>query len=426
VQLPEIAPILNLVRMKPGKGSWITIALFNLCITAALGVLLRTKMVFPLEAVEFSNILEAHYHFAMNGWITFTIMVLLVYELLPEQIYSRPVYQWMRWAILFISYGMAVCFIIGGYDTISVVFTTFYIIFVFIFAWVFSRDLIRSKPPKPILVLAIAAMISLILSCIGPETFLGYVIASHSMNVLLFRDTAYTYLHFQYNGFFPLAIFALFFNYLYSRNVSLKAQQYMRKVAVVFPLTIIPALFLSYLWHYPNIYVRSVAAIGCISLYVFLFFLYRLLAEAWDTLKEMDRYVKFLAVLSLISLTVKIILQTGTVIPYVGIIVFGNRPIIIGYIHLVMLGFVTLYFMSHLLRINMLESKSVFSRMAILVFASGVVVNEVLLMLQGLSQILMKFYPIYMWLLWCTVIWLLIGAILIFISHRKHQVVKAR
>ena len=76
--------------MKYGKQFWITIALLNLCIVASLGVLLRTKMIFPLEAVEFPNILEAHYHFAMNGWITFTLMVLMVYELLPEYLNQKP------------------------------------------------------------------------------------------------------------------------------------------------------------------------------------------------------------------------------------------------------------------------------------------------------------------------------------------------
>ncbi len=406
--------------MKYGKQFWITFGLFNLCIVAALGVLLRTKMVFPLESVEFSNILEAHYHFAMNGWITFTLMVLMVYELLPENISGKPVYQWMRFGMIFTSYGMAISFIIGGYDFISILFTTLYIILAFIFVWRFTRDLIKVKPAKPIYILSICAMVSLVLSCIGPETFLGYVIAAHSMNVLLFRDTAYTYLHFQYNGFFQLAIFTLFLNFLNSKELSLKARQHMYKVAIMLPATVIPTLFLSYLWHYPNVYVRSVSVIGCICLYVFLIFFYKLLGSVWGHLKLMPRYAKFLGVLSIISLTVKIILQTGTVIPYVGIIVFGNRPIIIGYIHLVMLGFVTLFLLSHFVRNNFLNAESKLTRTAILIFASGVVVNEIFLMLQGLSQILMKFYPIYMWLLWYTVIWLLIGAIFMLISRIRH------
>ena len=86
--------------MKFGKKFFITIALFNLCIVAALGVLLRTKMVFSIESVEFSNVLEAHYHFAMNGWVTLTIMTLMVYELLPEFINNKPKYRWMLWGVL--------------------------------------------------------------------------------------------------------------------------------------------------------------------------------------------------------------------------------------------------------------------------------------------------------------------------------------
>ncbi len=407
--------------MKFGKQFWITVALFNLCIVAALGVLLRTKMVFPLEAIEFSNILEAHYHFAMNGWVTSSLMVLLVYELLPEYTNRKPVYQWMRWGMLTSSYGLALSFIIDGYNAITISIITLYIILAIVFAFIFTRDLIRAKPGKPVLILCICAMVSLVLSCIGPETFLGYVLAAHSMNVLVFRDTAYTYLHFQYNGFFPLAIFALFFNYIGSKDISLNTKQWMHRVAIILPATIIPSLFLSYLWHYPNVYVRSVSALGCICLYVFLFQFYRLLISVWAHLKLMDRYAKFLGVLSVISLTVKIILQTGTLIPYVGIIVFGNGPIIIGYIHLVMLGFVTLFILSHFLRNDFLNINNAFTKTAILIFASGVVINEVLLMLQGLSQIFMKFYPIYQWLLWYALIWLFTGAVLIFISRIKYR-----
>ncbi len=407
--------------MKYGKQFWITVALFNLCIVAALGVLLRTKMVFPLESIEFSNILEAHYHFAMNGWITSTLMVLMVYELLPELINRKPVYQWMRWGMLLSSYGLALSFIIDGYTTVTMIIITFYIVLVFLFSWIFIKDLIKAKPVKPVLILCTCALVSLVLSCIGPETFLGFVLAAHSMNILLFRDTAYTYLHFQYNGFFPLAIFALFFNYIGSKDISLKAQKYMHKIAIMLPVIILPTLFLSYLWHYPNVYVRSIAALGCICMFVFMFLFYRLLSSVWAHLKLMDRYSKFLGVLSIISLTVKVILQTGTLIPYVGIIVFGNRPIIIGYIHLVMLGFITLFLLSYFLQNAFLNSNTTVTKTAILIFASGVVINELLLMLQGLSQILMKFYPIYGWLLWGAVIWLLTGAVAILASRLKYR-----
>jgi hypothetical protein len=407
--------------MKRYKNWWLTFALLNLCIVATLGVLLRTKMVFPLEAVEFTNVLEAHYHFAMNGWITFTLMVLLVSELLPEGISDKPVYQWLRFGMLFTSYSLALSFIIYGYHFLTITIITLYILIAFVFAFVFGRDIIKAMVPVPLKILSVCAMISLVLSCIGPETFLGYVLASHSMNVLIFRDTAYTYLHFQYNAFFPLSIFAIFFKYLYTLELNAKALRLIHKVSVWLPVTIIPTLFLSYLWHYPNIYVRSVSAVGCVCLYIFLFQLYRLLFATWGQLKRMPRYAKFLGILSLISLSVKILLQTGTVFSYVGIIVFGNRPIIIGYIHLVMLGFISLFILSHFVRVGLLNCNFRVTRTAIVVFASGVVVNEFLLMLQGLSQIFMKFYPIYLWLLWMTMIWLLAGALLLLFSRVRYR-----
>ena len=130
-------------------------------------------------------------------------------------------------------------------------------------------------------------------------------------------------------------------------------------------------------------------------------------------------HIKLLSLFATISLLIKIVMQTGTIIPWVGIVVFGNRPIIIGYLHLVMLGFITLYLLAYFLKYGWLDVNSTFTKTAIWVFTSGVIINELFLMLQGISQICMIFYTIYLWLLWMAVIWLLIGAILLFIARVK-------
>jgi hypothetical protein len=41
------------------------------------------------------------------------------------------------------------------------------------------------------------------------------MMATDSKNTLLYKDSTYTYLHLQYNGFFTLSVFALLLHALY-------------------------------------------------------------------------------------------------------------------------------------------------------------------------------------------------------------------
>ena len=415
---------MNVPQSAKKHEAGINLSILGLCTVAFLGMTLRTKMLFNIPFINYNYLSDAHAHFAFNGWVTLGLIVLMIRHILPAEFQKKAIYWWLTGSIFFFSWVLLFTYAAEGNGHFSTIFSTLLIFATYIFTWVFIRDAFKAKVNKIVLLLSVGALLSLVLSS-GGAFMIAYLFSVQSLNGILYRDALFTYLHFQYNGFFPLAIFALFLNYVNGKDISVNALQNMRKLAISLPVTVIPTLFLSYLWHYPNIYVRSVAFVGCICLYIFLFQLFIFLRSTWMILKQMSRYAKVLGILTVIAVTIKIILQTGTVIPYVGIIVFGNRPIIIGYIHLVMLGFITLYLLSHLLREDLLDSNRAFTRIGIVVFSSGVIINELLLMSQGLTQIFMQFYPIFMWLLWGTMIWLLLGAILIFIA-RIREIVQAK
>jgi hypothetical protein len=118
----------------------------------------------------------------------------------------------------------------------------------------------------------------------------------------------------------------------------------------------------------------------------------------------------------MIAFFLKTAVQVGIVIPAIGNEVFGDRPIIIGYLHLVMLGFVSLYLLAYLLYTGFFKERSGLSRKGIIVFTYAVIGNEIILMTQGLSAMLMMGSPLYPWLLWAAAIFLLVGALIIFLS----------
>ena len=57
---------------------WLKISLFNLLLVALLGLLLRYKMGFDFAYFDHKFLLHSHSHFAFSGWITHTLMVLML------------------------------------------------------------------------------------------------------------------------------------------------------------------------------------------------------------------------------------------------------------------------------------------------------------------------------------------------------------
>jgi hypothetical protein len=241
------------------------------------------------------------------------------------------------------------------------------------------------------------------------------MMASHSVNILLYRDAIYTYLHLQYNGFFTLSVFALLINQFKSKfNNRVKLR--VKRFAIALSLSVLPTLFLSYLWHFPNLTVRSIAVLGCALLVLTLICFGAVIIIAKPVFSNMGPFAKVTGSQSLFAFALKTTMQIGTVFPSIGNEIFSNRPVIIGYLHLVMLGFISLYLLAHLIHVNFFEMKKRMVKAGIIIFTVSVIANEIMLMTQGLSEMMNRNSPFYPWLLWWAAIGLFSGAFLISIS----------
>ncbi|MEO6961129.1 MAG: hypothetical protein ABIY90_04135 [Puia sp.] len=397
------------------KKLWINLSILNLCIVAFLGLLLRTKIIFPLHIVNYNHLLDSHSHFAFGGWVTFTLILLMVYELLPASLYEKPIYQWIFGIIVIISWLLLFIYYFNGNGFLSRVFSTIFILITYVFGWIFIHDVQKSKPDNTILLLVIVSILSLILSSVGPFT-LDYLFTTGSRNAILYRDALFTYLHLQYNGFFTLAVFALLFHRLQA-GVTLKSKQNNYRFAVLLVISILPSLFLSYLWHDPNRFFRCIAIAG--SFFIFFSLIWFLVASPSliRASKALDPIVKYLLFLSMSAFILKMLLQTFTILPIVGDAVFGNRPIIIGFLHLVFLGFTSLFILAYFAQERILNINRRFTKLALITFSLGVVLNEAILMTQGLGNMFLKSSFLTPWLLWAISIFLFIGALLIAVAR---------
>jgi hypothetical protein len=96
--------------------------------------------------------------------------------------------------------------------------------------------------------------------------------------------------------------------------------------------------------------------------------------------------VQWLLLFSSIALSIKLLLQLGSTIPALSKLAFGFHPIVIGYLHLVLLGVITLFLLGNLIdqKLILLNSKTF---AGIKIFTAGIIINEVLLMAQGVAAI---------------------------------------
>ncbi|HWY99267.1 MAG TPA: hypothetical protein VNY36_09285 [Bacteroidia bacterium] len=398
------------------RKKWINLSITNLCIVAALGVLMRSKIIFNLPWIDYNRLVDTHGHFAFAGWVTLILTTLLVYEL-PGALYNKKVYQILlelifasSWATLFTS-PFASCKFISEYISVG------YIIITYIFSWVYINNILKTTANKTVKLISVASLICLILSSAG-VLMLAYLFAKKSLNAILYRDALFGYLHLQYNGFFTLAVFALIFNKIVPM-ASQRANKNIYRFAVLLCLSVIPSMFTSFLWHQATPAIHIVSVLGSLFLLLSLLWFIISISLLSKEFKMVISEIRYMVILSLSAFIIKIFLQSLTVFNSINVLVFGNRPMIMGFLHMVFLGFVTLFIIAYFTQKGILNGKSYFTRFALAVFTLAVVINEILLMLQGLGTWLVTSSPLFSWYLWGAGLLLLLGAILIAIARIK-------
>jgi hypothetical protein len=400
---------------------WVNVSILGLCTIGLLGLLLRSKIVFSIPFINYNHFVEAHSRFTFSGWVTLALMLLMVSELLPES-GNKKKYIILFAGIAITSWAMMIAFLWKGYNVLSIIVSLFFILLTYIYAYVFVKDILKAKLSPGVRWLAVSSMICLVISSFG-LFIIDYIYFSHSFEAFLYRDSLFTYLHFQYNGFFSLSIMALLFNNIKS-IIPVPAKRSMNNFIAVLLISLIPSLFLSYLWQDPNSLFRIIAIAGSIFVLAACLLFVRtslLLKSAFNTEKPV---IRLLILISMLSFALKLFLQCFTIFPVIGNAIFGNRPFIMGFLHLVFLGFVSLFILAFYTKRGLLDISKRFTKAGLIVFATGVLLNEIFLISQGLMAMFARGGVWFPWLLWGVSIWLFAGSVLIAIARAQTRPVQ--
>ncbi len=403
---------------------WSRWALFNFVLLALVGVLLRYKILYPLPLVDQKNLLHAHSHFAFAGWVTLALFVCIISILQPTPQQQQQFNQVLQMQQVS-SYGMLLSFPFMGYAPVSIAFSTLSILVSFWFvviAWKIIKQHTGLSIEKKWLY---AALLSNVISAAGTFT-LAYLMATKTVQQNWYFGSVYFYLHFQYNGWFLFTIFALFFNQVKQwMNTSLVRSSHHFFIGLI--VSLIPAWFLSLMWMRLPQWMFAVgtmaALIQLIALAIFIRLFLQLKKQLSTTL---HRFVKWIWLFSASAFTLKIILQAFSAIPELNKFAFGIRPIIIGFLHLVLLGFVSLFILGYLLQQQLLSLQQKSAAFGLWLFVFAMVLNEVLLMGQGMAAISYSHFPYGNQLLLGAAILMFAGLLVVYSSQASKQLPQSK
>jgi hypothetical protein len=395
----------------PTQLKWLRLSLISLLVVALLGVVLRYKIAFALPFIHQKHLLHAHSHFAFSGWITQILMVLMVgYLSKVANINAFIRYKTILRSNIVLAYGMLVVFALQGYSSIAVLLSTSSIILGYWFAIVYIRDLRKYQINTLTARSFKAALLFSVISSAG-----AFALALMMINEVIHQNwyllAEYFYLHFQYNGWFFFACLGLLLGMLGVNRIPNAAT-----IFNVFMVACVPTYFLSALWLPLPTWLYILIVIATVAQ---LFAGLWLLINVRLSLKTNTYFSiagKWIIGLSGIAFSLKLFLQAGSTIPALSQFAFGFRPIVIGYLHLVLLAVTSLFILGYTISNSYITVKSL-TKNALVVFILGVMINELLLMSQGVAAISYSIIPYSNELLLGAALIMFVGIVLLNLSQ---------
>ena len=372
--------------MQLNNKFWLKVSLVNLLIVACLGLLMRYKIGFKFPFFDQKHLQHSHSHFAFSGWISHTLIVLMIIYLEKKikNIENKFIekYNKVLFVNLICAYGMLVFFIIQGYGLFSIIFSTSSIVVTCIFAYYFIKNLkliSDNDLPKNWFK---AALFFNIFSSIG--TFaLAYMMVTKNIHQEEYLASIYYYLHFQYNGWFFFVCMGLLFSFLQLKS---EENPFFKNIFKLFFAACIPAYFLSTLWLDLPIIIYILTVISAfIQVYTWFRFLIIIVKTKREFLKNFPFFLRYILLFVGLALSIKFMLQLGSTIPAISQLAFGFRPIVIAYLHLVLLAIISLFLLFYIYANHLIHFNEPI-KIGIIIFSIGVFLNEIILAVQGIAS----------------------------------------
>lgn len=338
-------------------------------LAAAIGLFLRWQFIHPTPGIRYTWFLHGHSHIMFLGWILNVLYLSFVEFHFPEKDQAACL-KFFK-VLLALVMAMMISFPLQGYGTYSIIFSTIHTVAVMIFIVILLK---RSKKNVAISVwMARIAWVFFFISTAGPFS-LGYLMANGMGQTVWYNFSIYYYLHFQYNGFFLFGILSLFYHLLEHKSISFdtgKARQFSLWMAIA----CVPAYALSVLFAKPGMLFNAIgAAAALLQLFALFLFLRQLKSIRREIALKFNATVLSLMIVALFALVLKSFLQLFSAHPDIAQLAYQLRPVVIAYLHLVMVGTATFFLLAWYLERGLVKES--ISKLALTLLLAGFLGSE--------------------------------------------------
>jgi hypothetical protein len=399
---------------------WLIIALANFLVAACFGALMRYAFITEIPWFTYRNVLNAHSHTAMLGWVYQGLYALLLFSFQDLVADRLKFYKRLFWITQTAVIGMVLSYPVQGYGAVSIAFSTLHTLCAYGFIARFWKDLPRDGLPS--MVLARTALFFFALSTIG-LWLMGPLMVSPLRGSAVYYMSVQFFLHFQFNGWMVFAVLALVLRLIESTNIEIPARR-----GRLFYRLLVASTFLTFAlavaWSQPYLSVFIVNSIGVVIQLAALVVFLLVLRDVRQALTPLFTGIPGILVrIALWAFVAKIIIQTAVVLPFVAQIAYTIRNFVIGFIHLILLGVITAILLACGRKLKLLNMRSPLSILGVSLLGFGFASTEVVLFVQGVMfWAALGFLPHYDVLLFCLTVFLPAGILCLWLGQFRPKV----
>ena len=330
--------------------------------------------------LQYKNLVHAHSHIALLGWIYTALTSLIYFCYLKDKDVTK------KYKIIFLCtqitlVGMLISFPITGYALYSILFSTLFLIASYWFFWLVNKHISKTHKQSKSYKLIRTGLWFMIISSIGPWT-LGAIMNTLGNTSIWYKNAIYFYLHFQYNGWFIVTLFGLFFFILEKLNITIPNKLFNQFYWLLIS-SVILTLFISVLWTQPASIYYVLAGIGSI-LQILAFGLFTRLVNNERAKLEysIPKFTVYIFKVAGYLFVLKLLMQLLGSSPYFSNIIASHTEFAIGYLHWTFLGVVSITVLGLFQYFKLIQlSKSSFN-----LFLIGIILTEILIFYKGISH----------------------------------------
>lgn len=354
------------------------IALSYFLLIAVLGVLLRC---FSIIAIDFNYkyLVHACFHVALLGWV-YTALMILIYLLFLKSIDLEKKYRRVFWFTQITIIGMLITFPFTGYALFSILFSTLFLFASYIFSY-----LVFKHTPKQLKTTNSYKCIKwslwyMIISSLGPWA-LGIIMNTLGETSSWYRNAIYFYLHFQYNGWFILALFGILFRVFEKHHINISSIVF-KRFFYLFNSGIIITFLISILWMKLSFVINIIAVLGgLIQIIAFIILLKEIIQQKEKIYTIFSNRVMKLFKIIVFLFSIKLFMQFVGSFPSVSNTISFTIDFVIGYLHWIFLGIVSLSLLVFMHFFKLLR----LTKSSIIIYLIGFFLTEILIFYRGFS-----------------------------------------